>query len=101
MLLVVFEEFQMVYIFLLLFSFSLPLSTGKRSTSAKLWGSSAPPPPHPPAPLPAPLVSMGLPSKEKFYSLLRRKKISDKGYKHVFKIWNKFEMKTKKEERLS
>ena len=34
-----------------------------------------------------------LPSKEKFYSSLIGKKISDKEYDHVYKIWNKFEMK--------
>ena len=34
-----------------------------------------------------------LPSKEKFYSLLTGKKISDKEYEHVFTVWNKFEIK--------
>ena len=38
-----------------------------------------------------------LPSKEKFYSALRDKKISDKEYDHVLKVWNKFEMKTMKD----
>ena len=38
----------------------------------------------------------GLPSKEKFYSLLTDRKISDKEYEHVFNVWNKFEMKTMK-----
>ena len=38
-----------------------------------------------------------LPSKEKFYSLLTGKKISDKEYEHVLKVWNKFEMKTTKD----
>ena len=38
-----------------------------------------------------------LPSKEKFYSLLTGKKISNKRYDHVLKIWNKFEMKTIKD----
>ena len=33
-----------------------------------------------------------LPSKGKFYSSLIGKKISDKKYKHVLKVWNKFEM---------
>ena len=31
-----------------------------------------------------------LPRKEKFYSLLKGKKISDKEYDHVVKFWNKF-----------
>ena len=35
-----------------------------------------------------------LPSKEKFYSSLKGKKISDKEYKHV---WNKFEAKSMKD----
>ena len=35
-----------------------------------------------------------LPSKEKFDSSLTDKKISDKEYDYVLKIWNKFEMKT-------
>ena len=35
-----------------------------------------------------------LPSKKKFYSSLTSKKTSDKEYEHVFKVWNKFEMKT-------
>ena len=35
-----------------------------------------------------------LSSKEKFYSSLTGKKNSDKEYEHVFKVWNKFEMKT-------
>ena len=33
-----------------------------------------------------------LASKGKFYSSLTGKKISDKEYKHVLKVWNKFEM---------
>ena len=33
------------------------------------------------------------PSKEKFYGSLTGKKISDKEYKHVFKVWDKFETK--------
>ena len=36
-------------------------------------------------------------SKEKFYSLLTDRKISDKEYEHVLNIWNKFEMKTMKD----
>ena len=36
-------------------------------------------------------------SKEKFYSSLTGKKISDKEYEHVLKVWNKFEMKTTKD----
>ena len=38
-----------------------------------------------------------LPSKEKFYSSLTGKKISDKEYGHVLKVSNKFEMKTMKD----
>ena len=34
-----------------------------------------------------------LPSKEKFYSSLTDKKISDIEYQHVLKVWNKFGMK--------
>ena len=34
-----------------------------------------------------------LPSKERFYSSLTGKKISDKEYEHVLKVWNIFEMK--------
>ena len=37
------------------------------------------------------------PSKEKFYSSLTDKKISDKDYDYVFKVWNKSEMKTMKD----
>ena len=37
-----------------------------------------------------------LPCKEKFYSSLLGKKISDKEYEHLVKVWNKFEMKTVK-----
>ena len=33
-----------------------------------------------------------LPSKEKFYSSLTGKNISDKEYEHVLKVWNIFEM---------
>ena len=35
-----------------------------------------------------------LPSKEKFYNSLASKKIRDKEYVHVLKIWNRSEMKT-------
>ena len=38
-----------------------------------------------------------LPSKEKFYSSLTGKQISDKEYEHDLKIWNKFEIKTMKD----
>ena len=31
-----------------------------------------------------------LPSKEKFYSSLTGKKISDNEYEHVLKVWNTF-----------
>ena len=33
------------------------------------------------------------PSKEKFYTSLIGTKISDKEYNHVFKAWDRFEMK--------
>ena len=36
-------------------------------------------------------------SKENFYSLLTSKKICDKGYDHVLKVWIKFKMKTMKD----
>ena len=35
-----------------------------------------------------------LPSKETLYSLLTGKKISDKEYEHVLKVWNTFQLKT-------
>ena len=38
-----------------------------------------------------------LPSKEKFYSSLTGKRVSDKEYQHVSKVWNKFEMKKMKD----
>ena len=38
-----------------------------------------------------------LSSKEKFYSSLTDKKISDKEYDHVLNVWNKFETKTMKD----
>ena len=38
-----------------------------------------------------------LPSREKFYSSLTGKRISEKGYELVLKVWNKFEMKTMKD----
>ena len=37
-----------------------------------------------------------LPSKEKFYSSLTGKIISDKKYEHVLKVWSKLEIKTMK-----
>ena len=36
-------------------------------------------------------------SKEKFYSSLINRKISDKEYEHVFNVWKKCEMKTMKD----
>ena len=51
MLLVVFEEFEVVYIFFATFFFSLSLLIGKRSTLEKNWGAAAPQ---------SPLVSTGL-----------------------------------------
>ena len=39
-------------------------------------------------------VEEQLASKERFYSSLTDQKFSDKEYEHVFKVWNKFEMKT-------
>ena len=41
MLPIVFEEFEMVYNFLLLFSFHLSLPIGKMSTLTKIWGAAA------------------------------------------------------------
>ena len=38
-------------------------------------------------------------SKEKFYSSLTGKKISDKEYENVLKVWNKFEIKMMKDYR--
>ena len=38
-----------------------------------------------------------LPSREKFYSSLTHRKISDKEYEHFLNVWNKFEMKTMKD----
>ena len=35
-----------------------------------------------------------LPSKNKFYSSLSGKEISDKKYQYALNAWNKFEMKT-------
>ena len=37
------------------------------------------------------------PGKEKFYSLLTDRKISDEEYEHVLNVWNKFEMRTTKD----
>ena len=36
-------------------------------------------------------------SKEKFYSSLTDRKISDKGYDHVLNVWKRFEMKRMKD----
>ena len=36
------------------------------------------------------------PSKEKFYSLLTGKKISDREYEHVLKVWNLLQTKKMK-----
>ena len=38
-----------------------------------------------------------LPSKEKFYSSLTDRKISDKEYEHLLDVWNKSEMKAIKD----
>ena len=38
-----------------------------------------------------------LPSKEKFYSSLTNKKISDKEYDNLLNVWKKFEIKTIKD----
>ena len=38
-----------------------------------------------------------LTSKEKLYSSLTSKQITDKEYEHVLNVWNKFEMKTMKD----
>ena len=38
-----------------------------------------------------------LQSKEKFYSLLTGKEISDNVYEHVLKVWNTFQIKTMKD----
>ena len=38
-----------------------------------------------------------LSSKEKFYSSLTGKRINDKEYEQVLKVWNKFEMKKMKD----
>ena len=38
-----------------------------------------------------------LPGKERFYSSLTGKNISDKGYEPSPNVWNKFEMKTMKD----
>ena len=37
-----------------------------------------------------------LPNKEKLYSSLTGKKVNNKEYDHVLKVWKKFEMKTMK-----
>ena len=46
------------------------------------------------------IFSIQFPSKEKLYSLLMDKKISDNDYEHVLKVRNTFKMK-KKKKRLS
>ena len=38
-----------------------------------------------------------LPDKNEFYSSLRSKKIGQKDYQNVLKVWNKFGMKTMKD----
>ena len=38
-----------------------------------------------------------LPSKEKFYSSLADRKITEKEYEHVLNVWTKFEMETVKD----
>ena len=38
-----------------------------------------------------------LPGKEKFYSSLTGKKVIDKEFEHVFKVWDRFEMRTMKD----
>ena len=42
------------------------------------------------------IFSIQFPSKEKLYSLLMDKKISDNDYEHVSKVRNTFKMKKKK-----
>ena len=37
-----------------------------------------------------------LSSNEKFYHSLMRKKVSDKEYDHVLKVWDRFEIKAMK-----
>ena len=38
-----------------------------------------------------------LPCKEKVYSSLTNRKVSDKENEHILNVWNKFEMKTMKD----
>ena len=38
-----------------------------------------------------------LPCKERFYSLLTGRRITNEEYEHVFNVWKKFEMKTMKD----
>ena len=38
-----------------------------------------------------------LPSKERFYSSLTGRKITDREYEHVLNVWKKIEMKTMKD----
>ena len=35
-------------------------------------------------------IKEDLPPKEKFYSLITGKKVIEKEYEHVLKVWNKF-----------
>ena len=42
-------------------------------------------------------VKEQLSKKEKFYNSLESKKVSDKDYEHVLKVWNKPEIKTMKD----
>ena len=42
-------------------------------------------------------VSWTVTKQRKFYSSLTSKKINHKEYKHIFKVWNKFEMKSIKD----
>ena len=37
------------------------------------------------------------PSKDRFYSSLTGRKVTDKEYEHVLNVWNKFETKTMKD----
>ena len=38
-----------------------------------------------------------MPNKEKFYSSLTDRKITDEEYEHALNVWNKFQMKTMKD----
>ena len=39
-----------------------------------------------------------LPTEEKVYSSLTGRRITDKEYEHALNVWNKFEMKTMKDD---